>query len=233
MAKNISFIPNNLETHIKLPTPIPAKLGVPEWYKNANSFIGGEMVIGENGANKDIKLCIPFLDTLTTGYLITLWADLVVQKDSNGIINFQWAETPAFIAPRNPKMAHTLPIPTGHGNSMFAWIVQWGIKTPPGYSTLYLHPLNRFDLPFTTTNGIVDTDNYSLGGEIPFFLKKDFEGIIPEGTPIIQVIPFKREDWVSKREELDESFLAKSLYEIRKKITGSYKKRFWHKKSYS
>jgi hypothetical protein len=29
----------------------------------------------------------------------------------------------------------------------------------------------------------------------PFFLKKDFNGIIKAGTPIIQAIPFKRETW--------------------------------------
>jgi hypothetical protein len=57
------------------------------------------------------------------------------------------------------------------------------------------------------------------------FLKEDFEGTIKAGTPIIQVILFKTEDWDSEidislhaaKEERDEK--EKSFYkkEIRKK----------------
>ena len=32
----------------------------------------------------------------------------------------------------------------------------------------------------------------------PFFIKEGFTGLIPYGTPIVQIIPFKRDDWKSK-----------------------------------
>jgi len=134
---------------------------------------------------------------------------------------------------RNPAMAKTLPRPSGHSNSLYAWNIKWGVQTPSGYSSIFIHPLNRYDLPFTTTSGIMDTDTYSMGGEIPFFLKQDFEGIIPEGTPIVQIIPIKRDSWQSIRSKYDDRFVKNSLYQIGKTLYGGYKKLFWQKKHYN
>ena len=36
----------------------------------------------------------------------------------------------------------------------------WTIEAPEGYSVLFTHPVNRFDLPFTTLTGMVDCDRY-------------------------------------------------------------------------
>ena len=55
--------------------------------------------------------------------------------------------------------------------------------------------MNRFDLPFYTMSGIVESDIWGLPVFTAFFLQKDFIGVIPKGTPIFQIIPFKRDDW--------------------------------------
>ena len=48
---------------------------------------------------------------------------------------------------------------------------------------------------FTIMDGIVDTDSYNALVNFPFFLNDwSYEGLIPAGTPMAQVIPFKRED---------------------------------------
>jgi hypothetical protein len=233
MGKNIEFIPMNKDVDIKLPTPQSAKSYIPEWYKNATNFIGDKMTMGDNGLNKDLKLCSPFMDSFLTGYIISTWCDIIVSKNDQGITEFRWTEEPQPIVNRNPQMAKTLPRPSGHSNSLYAWNVKWGTKTPNGYSAIFTHPLNRFDLPFTTTSGVMDTDMYSMGGEIPFFLKQDFEGIIPEGTPIVQIIPIKRDSWESIRSKYDDRFVKNSLYQIGKTLYGGYKKLFWQKKSYN
>ena len=61
------------------------------------------------------------------------------------------------------------------------------------------HPLNRNDLPFITISGIVD-GNFAISadGNVPFYIKNNFEGIIPQGTPIAQLIPFYRQNWFFK-----------------------------------
>ena len=49
---------------------------------------------------------------------------------------------------------------------------------------------------------IVDTDKEVLNFHFPMWLKKNFTGIITKGTPLAQIIPFKRESWTMKTEYL-------------------------------
>lgn len=229
--KKIKFLTTEKEIHDKIEIPKPSKKYVADWYKKANSFIGGQMQIKEYGINKDLKLCAPFLDSMTCGYIVELHCDLFVERN-NGEIKFSWAETPAPISPRDKKMASTLPRPAGHDNNMYAWSMPYGPLTPPGYSAIITHPFNRFDLPFTCTSGIIESDNYSMPGEIPFFFKQGFEGIIPAGTPIVQIIPFKRDSWISEKSNFDEKFNRKQLYSITRVMYGAYKKLYWRKKNF-
>ena len=140
-------------------------------------------------------------------------------------------ETEKLIEPRNN--APELPRPVGHYPEMYAWVLSWGIQTPPGYSVLVTHPFNRHDLPFITTSGIMDSDNYSQAGELPFFLNSNFEGTIPAGTPIAQILPIKRENWESEKMPYNESWSSRQLYLIKRVTYGAYKKLFWQRKSYS
>lgn len=230
--KKIKFRPMSDDT-AKFDPPAPARSSVPEWYKKAKRFRGGQMqILGEGGGlNKDIKLCIPFLDALTSGYMLTIPTDLLVKRDEKGV-GFFWNEAPSIIEIRPKDMASTLPRPAGHDQDLYAWHTYWAVIVPPGYSALFVHPLNRFDLPFTTTSGVVDSDGFSLGGEIPFFLKEGFEGVIPAGTPIMQIIPFKREDWKSEVLEPDEMWVKKQTFKVAKYLYDGYKKVVWVKKSY-
>jgi hypothetical protein len=98
---------------------------------------------------------------------------------------------------------------------------------------LATHPLNRHDLPFITLTGIIDGGVVMQSrGNFPFYIKEGFEGIIPKGTPIIQLIPFRQENWKSKKrvglieEGKKHNFLASSV------ISDWYKKTFWIRKKY-
>jgi hypothetical protein len=81
------------------------------------------------------------------------------------------------------------------------------MRTPKGYSTLFTAPFHHYDLPFQCLPAVVDTDNHPIPVNFPFLLRKGFEGIIPSDTPIIQAIPFKRDDWESNflKEPLEKS----------------------------
>jgi hypothetical protein len=61
----------------------------------------------------------------------------------------------------------------------------------------------------------------------------NFEGLIPKGTPIAQVIPFKREDWQmkigSKEELIEQNNITQKL---QTKFFDRYKSMFWTKKEY-
>ena len=125
-------------------------------------------------------------------------------------------------------------MPFGASPSILKWSPGWRIITPPGYSCLFTHPMNHFDLPFATLSGVVDTDSYKLGTEFPFRLlniNKDVV-ILEKGTPICQVIPFRREDWSSSTIEFDEEANKKNGFALKSKIIRSYQLQFWKKKSY-
>ena len=59
----------------------------------------------------------------------------------------------------------------------------WSIEAPEGYSLLFTHPVNRFDLPFTTLSGLVDCDRYR-DNWIHFpahWHDLNFNGVLPNG----------------------------------------------------
>jgi hypothetical protein len=80
----------------------------------------------------------------------------------------------------------------------------WTIELPPGYSLLATHPINRPDLPFVTLTGLVDADRYH-DNYISFparWRDPDFNGVLPNGTPVAQCVPIKRESWSAHFEEI-------------------------------
>jgi hypothetical protein len=208
----------------------PASKEVPEWFKKIPAFSNGNPSIeGLEKHGLTIKQCMPFLDSLTAGYMLVTWQDMQV-KQVNGKPIVTWLVSPDPLMHRNPHEG--LPIPAGHDATQFAWYVPIHYKTPKGYSILITHPLNRVDLPFLTASAIIDSDEGMFGGQLSFYMRESFEGIIPKGTPIAQVLPFKKENW-----EMEED---KSLIETAKKLRflsgsvlkGWYKNSVWNRVTY-
>lgn len=180
--------------------PYPASQNIPEWYKKMESYIGG--IKNTNGEGKSlgtIKKCMPIFDALTAGYILVTPADILVkQVEENGIKipYFEWSHFDlvefhnVLQAPTHPQKNITHAYPK--------FINPWAIKTPAGYSTLFIQPTHRESV-FTILTGVVDTDTYNSPVNLPFVLNdSNFEGLIPAGTPMAQVIPIKRDNWKMK-----------------------------------
>ena len=63
----------------------------------------------------------------------------------------------------------------------------------------------------------------------------NFEGIIKAGTPFVQIIPFKRDNWESESVIYDEGQLILSLskpYKYRKNKVNYYRDHEWDKKQF-
>lgn len=206
--------------------PQPASKFIPEWYKNLESYIGGKKIpTGQGDTSATIKKCIPVFDAITAGYIISLPADVfVTQRDNSpyyewsnfGLVQFHPVEQ----APKHPL---------ANGFSYPKWMNPWAIKTAPGYSTLFVQPFHR-DSAFTILPGIVDTDTYSAPVNFPFVLNDSkFEGIIPAGTPIAQVIPIKRDVWNMQLGNADQ---VRVTTRLQSKMFDRYKSLFWHRKEY-
>ena len=113
----------------------------------------------------------------------------------------------------------------------------WIIKTPPGYSCLFLPPMNNSDDRFSIIPGIVDTDTFTSEINFPIIINGDkypvLETVIKMGTPIAQVFPFKRESWkMVIEEENSEKEQNKRLFDLRSTIINVYKNKWWSKKSW-
>jgi hypothetical protein len=228
---SLDIIFTNTYHEVPLELPKPAKFFVPEWYKNTDSYISGEKKpLKDNFIPSTIKRCMPVFDAINSGYIITLPQDIYVSQHE-GYPKYQWRsyeaiqEHPAEQASLHP-LSNDRPFPK--------FLNPWAIKTPKGYSCLFVTPMHH-DLPFTILPGVVDTDKYSTPVNFVFSLNdQNFEGLIPEGTPIAQVIPFKRDNWKIKQGGEQELELSKKTFmSIEAGYFDRYKNMFRIKKEYN
>ena len=211
--------------------PKPAVKEVPEWYKNTPEYISehGKKIITVGDTAHTVKKCIPVFDAITAGYILYTQVDVQVSTQ-DGIPYYNWSDQNA-IAFHPEKQASLHPLENGAPYPK--WINPYAIATPPGYSTLFTAPMHRESV-FTILDGIVDTDQYKAPVNFPFVLKDTkWEGIIPAGTPMAQVIPFKRESWEHKigsdKERQEQEKITRKLKTL---FFNSYKRQFWSRKEY-
>lgn len=211
--------------------PKPAKRLLPSWFKSAESTF---IPPGESKEQPGLKKCMPFLDAMVSGYYITMPANISVTRNDDGSANFI-SDDPLFqdfIGERNGDIGGTMPRPEGYMNNHFIFKNFWSWKTPRGWSVLVTHPLNAWDLPFKTSSAIMDSDEFVGPGNIPFFFSSTFEGIIPKGTPIAQIIPMKRAAWAMVENDQSLKDVADTKVNIVRGEQTPYKKIMWHRKKF-
>ena len=238
----ITFQPINDIASELLEPPKPAAGFVPEWYRKMPPYIEDDTTagisVGNNSQpNTTAKGCSPFLDALTAGYVWAAPADIEVRRKDDNYM-FRWRTEGDFVTAHSPNPHPGRPAMQDGGDWVMKWAFHFKIITPEGYSTLFTHPHNRHDLPFRTFTGIVDTDSYQLAVQFPFqfsntVIENDDIYIIEKGTPLCQMTPFKRDEWVSEEAELDLADTRKSVFDFRTKIVRSYKSQFWTRKVFS
>jgi hypothetical protein len=220
--------------------PVPISKSMPQWYKEADRFANmpnGEYWVGpDKGKIPTWKACPAILDILTTGYSLVTPCDIEFFLDDAGQIDVK-IEDPMYkdFATRRtpmPQFRH----PEGYYNYHFAWMPDWAVKVPEGYSVLYVAPFNRYDLPIMTVSGIIDNDKVNLPGSFPFFVQQGWTGVLPAGTPYAQLLPFLREDWKSEITIPTSSQMMNHNIENSKKYRvpdgGVYQKEVWTKRLY-
>ena len=178
--------------------PVPAAKIIPEWYKKQDKLTTpGIFTIADNGnPNHTVKACMPVFDVITAGYIFKCPVDIYFSINPDGSSNAQWSSNNLRAVESHPTTQYSeYSVPEGYHKVAWKFIQPWVIETPPGYSCLFIQPALRDDLPFQVVPAIVDTDKHPIKVNFPFFIKDGFEGLIKMGTPIMQIIPFKREDW--------------------------------------
>jgi hypothetical protein len=235
-SNNITFVSRD-ETLFEISEPpSPSRSLIPDWYKDMPiHFTKSPNFMDELGShNSTLKHCMPFFDSWTFGYVMTLPCDVVVEKNFDGSsVIVQSNNYFSIVASRGPSGSNSMPIPPDYYQTEFVWQTAWEAQTPDGYSCLYTHPINRPDLPFYTLSGVMDTDKWWATGNHPFFIKKGFEGVIPMGTPMMSIIPFKRENWVSDKRSMQMKEYDMLQAKVRRHASSGYKKECWSRKDFS
>jgi len=247
--KEIEFSAHEDYFALKEDYPIPTKFNIPEWYKNLEHTV----------LNRTIKGCIPFLDSLTAGYLLKMPQDFYLRhnvdnkndkgetfKDSfqtfslhenQPIMDAKFINLNSGINVHPTSQLEGSPLIEKNKNLPFYKIFNpWKIKTPKGYSCLFVSPLNNSDDRFSIIPAIVDTDTFSNEINFPIIINGDkypiLETTIKKGTPYVQIIPFKRNFWKMmikprKQKEIQNSRIFYGL-----KLLNIYKDKYWSKKSW-
>lgn len=242
--QEIEFIPveNYGKSSIE---PMPATKKVPNWFKSIPPI---RKFSGSRKGDFTIKKCIPVLDALTMGYYLITKHDLNWKINENGehVCEFDQklvdgGDKPISMHPFD--QIKNIELNGMYNEYAYKFSSPYLIKTPPGYSCIFTHPFNQIS-PFYTLTGVVDTDKHPLAVQFPFLMLKGFEGKISAGTPIVQIIPFKREDWKmynvspDRRDKRDsdismDEFMS-NRYDMKSGLpsVGPYKKKYRVKKKY-
>lgn len=180
-----------------LEKPGPSAKFMPEWYKTLPTRDKNQRDhFGSIG--KTSKKCLPMLDAMSDGYIIPLAGDIHVRTNEDASLiditqnqfakltdeHEQWQVGPKF------------PFKKNH---LIKFLNYFIIKTPPGYSCLFIPPINHLETRFSTLGGIVDTDKYDRPINFPsVWMANNYDDFVHAGTPLVQCIPFKRNDRLKK-----------------------------------
>jgi hypothetical protein len=206
--------------HLKEDFPVPTKVNMPEWYKKLEHGHQDENLT----IQRTIKGCMPFLDTLVSGYCLKLPVDYKIEfgvkndDEGNPIVKLTTSIDEVGATPILKAKGINIPGPGMHtsdqvkgspfiqknGGEKMPFLKinnPWRIKTPKGYSCLFVNPMNNKPQDyFEIIPAIVQTDTYNFQ-EINFPIIMNYEKhknvnvTLQKGLPYVQIIPFKRDDW--------------------------------------
>ncbi|MDX3974556.1 DUF6065 family protein [Shinella sp.] len=173
-----------------IPAPVRAKTALPDWFRKLPAI--DETQVSPTNSGITVKRCMPFLDAMATGWVIGLAASVRMDiSDGGKTVDCGWDFDRTLVSNHashqvagNPRE----PLPPCKFHNY------WTIRTPPGWSCLFVPPLNRPNGVFEVVAGVVDTDTYQSEIHFPFFATgEDGLHMLERGTPIVQVIPFRRD----------------------------------------
>lgn len=229
----ITFYQSHEHIDLLVEPPKPASKTLPDWYKSQSA------PLGEFGST--IKRCMPIFDAMTAGYILTLPCDIYVNATNpakleyfvppNVLDNLQ----EDLFAEHLPEQLSDYPKNTSRYHKDVLRIDPfYTVGTEKGYSCLFVQPIHSDSSPLQVFTAMIDTDAFISNGHYSFFVEKGFNGIIKQGTPLVQVIPFKRDSFVSKVTPFEQAkiILKKQGTRLRSTFVNGYKNKFRSLKQY-
>jgi hypothetical protein len=243
--KTIEFSTQENYHALKEDFPIPAVVNIPEWFKKLDHSI----------EKKTVKGCMPFLDAISAGYILKMPQDFAIKHNFENNLKEkgygQYASLKSCpylektglnvnyhnLEVHNTDQLKNSPLIEKNKNLAFHKILNpWLIKTPPGYSCLFTPIFNNQDDRFSPITAIVDTDSFSSEINFPIVINGDkypvLDTVIKKGTPYVQVIPFKRENWKMVTKPVSSGQIFFNRVKVHLRHLHNYKNSFWKKKKW-
>lgn len=182
-----------------MPEPKPAHKNIAGWWKKIPTHLpatSGEQRDQFGAPAMTAKKCLPLMDGMSLGYTLFTAVDInVVTSDDGKHMRVTSGPTYSGASMHNVNQLGG-PTAPQYPSPAIKFHNPWVVKTRPGYSTLFIPPLNDVDEDrFLCLGAVVDTDVYPKQVNFPaLWLKRGCDLLIPAGTPLVTAIPFKRAD---------------------------------------
>lgn len=225
--------------------PSPAIVARPDWWRHMDKYSSDVEKIFPEGMShayySTARNCPALNDAYNFGYTIYLPYDIYFDATDNETItmvppqvdistlgeeNFQ------VVMINEPYQMKGHQVPEGYHHISLKMATLWGVRTEEGYSTWFTQPIGHNDLPYLMFDAVVDTDKWPQRFPYSFWIKKGFKGTIPAGTPMLHVIPFKRDDWQSHIVDVDPSSVRQLQQVMKTRFTNAYKRLWWTRKKF-
>ena len=170
--------------------PVPARSEHPAWFKRLPGMDEQQLTATNNALT--VKRCLPFLDAMNLGWLLPLAATVRLELSDGGTrVDAGWEHDDTMVSAHGAFQAAGNP---WEPRPVMKFHNPWSIRTPPGWSCLFVPPVNRPGGVVEILGGVVDTDRYVTPVNLPFVAVGD-DGVhsLAKGTPLAQVIPFRRD----------------------------------------
>jgi hypothetical protein len=236
---NIEFISSFPKMASVFPEPEPSSKNMPQWYKEQLSYFDNDKTPKEGFQNLTVKKCMAISDVLLMGYVLKAPCDIYIDTTDGETLKYDLPGKLPFSKPmfggHHQLQYDKMPIDKDfYVRDLLRLNMVWLIKTKPGYSCLFINPMLGEESPLMSVPGVIDTDEFLNTGLFSFFVKKNYKGIVKKGTPLIQVIPFKREEFdhaVIKDINITNKLQEQDM-NIRTNYNSGYKNLFWKAKRY-
>jgi hypothetical protein len=205
--------------------PVPAKSVLPAWFRHLPGVDKSQLSPTNNGLT--VKRCLPFVDAMSAGWIIPLAAPVRLEISEEGqTVSAGWEFDREMVSNHGSFQIKGSPFEPHPPMKLHNY---WTIRMAKGWSCLFLPPVNRPNGVIEVLSGLVDTDTYTSPVNFPFVaVAPDGVYSLKRGTPLVQVIPFRRSDIA-----LDASIRAETTLEgeARERIRrGTHAGEGWYKR---
>jgi hypothetical protein len=171
--------------------PVRALKVLPAWFKQLPGVDKARVSATNDGLT--VKRCMPFLDAMSTGWILPLAATVGLEiSDGGATVTGGWKFDREMVSNHGPGQVAGNPFEPRPPMKFHNY---WSIRTAKGWSCLFLPPLNRPNAVVEVFAGVVDTDTYTAPINFPF-VATAADGVytLEKGMPLVQVLPFRRVD---------------------------------------